>query len=115
MLGCGAVMTELKRTSACGFDISKCYSLEEIEKLKADDNLDKALISVEKVMQVYDSVNITSAQSTRFKNGGALYVSRLKGPIKAGIYRVYSPDNEFLGLGEISPQSDELKVAKLYL
>ncbi|MCI6244751.1 MAG: tRNA pseudouridine(55) synthase TruB, partial [Eubacterium sp.] len=71
-LGCGAVMTKLCRTLACGFPIEKCVSLDEILKRKEENaSFDDLLIPVDKALSPYGRIAVTSAQSIRFKNGGA--------------------------------------------
>ena len=32
-----------------------------------------------------------------------------------GVYRVFSPDERFLGLGEIEPDGDSLQVRRVYV
>lgn len=108
-----AVMTELKRTSACGFDLCDAIPLDQAKNL--GDNLCDYLLSVENLFRDYISVSLSPAQSVRFKNGGALYLNRLK--FKGNIsdnekIRVYNNESNFLGLGIISFKSNEMKILK---
>ncbi len=112
VLGEGAVMTSLKRTFACGIDESKTVTLSELEKLRDEENVKSVLIPVEKILSDYDVVKVTEAQANRFKNGGDLLKSRLKDLKGNGIFRVYF-ENEFLGLGEVSEESNSLTVKRL--
>ncbi len=108
-LGCGAVMTALRRTKSNGFTISQAKTLSEIEKDDAD-----AVIPIDEAFSVYPAVTVSTAQSMRFSNGGELMSDRLRCEIAPTLYRVYSPENEFLGLGEISPENiSVLKVKKV--
>lgn len=60
------------------------------------------------------SLTVTEAQAVRFANGGALDAGRLRfAKRQSGFYRVYSPDQNFLGLGELPVQGDELKVRRV--
>lgn len=108
-LGCGAVMTRLCRTQAMGFDLSRCVTLDELEQMKNDGTgFESALIGIEEIFSCYKSVCVSSAQSTRFFNGGALDIKRVKAEIGADeICTVYSDKKEFLGLGQRI--GDELK------
>lgn len=112
-LGCGAVMTKLQRTSAMGFTLDDCKTLGELQQLKDSDmGFDSVILPLEKALAVYDRVVISPAQTVRFQNGGALDLARVKKKlILDTIYRVYSPENEFLGLGKA--ENEQLKVQKL--
>lgn len=113
-LGCGAVMTSLVRTQAMGFTLDDCVSIDTLQSIKDDNgSFDSLLIPIEKMFTCYKSVTVSSAQARRFKNGGALSADRLRKNLAQEIYRVYSPDNDFLGLGEYSKSSNELAVKKL--
>lgn len=112
-LGCGAVMTKLQRTSAMGFTLDDCKTLGELQQLKDSDmGFDSVILPLEKALAVYDRVVISPAQTVRFQNGGALDLARVKKKLILNmIYRVYSPENEFLGLGKA--ENEQLKVQKL--
>lgn len=112
-LGCGAVMTELCRTKAMGFDLSDCVSLVELQEMKdSGKGFDSVLIDIERMFDCYKKVRVSPAQSIRFFNGGALDMSRVRASIEQNeICTVYSDKNEFLGLGQ--RQGDELKVLRI--
>lgn len=112
-LGCGAVMTELVRTKAMGFDLSDCVTLAELQERKdSGKGFDDVLIDVEKMFDCYKKVRVSPAQSTRFFNGGALDINRVQKNIMPDeICAVYSDKNEFLGLGQ--RQDEELKVLRV--
>lgn len=108
-LGCGAVLTSLRRTKANGFDISKAVTLEELENGEPE----SFIIPVEEAMADYPAVTVTAAQANRFSNGGELFTQRLNCPGICGFYRVYSPENVFLGIGEIDG-GETMKVKRVY-
>lgn len=112
-LGCGAVMTELVRTKAMGFDLENCVTLAELQERKdSGKGFDDVLIDVEKMFDCYKKVRVSPAQSTRFFNGGALDIKRVQKNIMPDeICAVYSDKNEFLGLGQ--RQGEELKVLRI--
>lgn len=112
-LGCGAVMTELVRTKAMGFDLENCVTLAELQECKdSGKGFDDVLIDVEKMFDCYKKVRVSHAQSTRFFNGGALDINRVQKNIMPDeICAVYSDKNEFLGLGQ--RQDEELKVLRV--
>ena len=114
-LGCGAVMTELRRTSANGFSIEKSITLEELEQLVSENRTDEVITSVETALISYPEITVTNPQANRFHNGGALDYARLHGDYPVGIYRVYSPQRKLLGLGEIKEEKSDLSVRRVLI
>lgn len=108
-LGCGAVLTSLRRTKANGFDISKAVTIEELE----NGNPENYLIPVEEAMTAYPAIRVTAAQAKRFSNGGELFTERLNVRTEIGLYRVYDPENAFIGIGE-NDGSELLKVKRVF-
>ena len=101
-LGCGAVMTALRRTRSNGFAIEDALTPEQIEAKG-----EAAVLGMDHPFFCYDALTVTSAQANRFRNGGELSAERLKGEACPGTYRVYAPDGLFLGLGRILPEDPE--------
>lgn len=112
-LGCGAVMTSLQRTCAMGFTLDDCKTIGELQQLKdSGEGFDSVILPLEKALEVYERVVISPAQTVRFKNGGALDLVRVKKKLLQGtVYRVYSSENDFLGLGKA--ENEQLKIQKL--
>ncbi len=114
MLGCGAVMSGLRRTYAAGFSLKDCVTLDTLSELAQQGKLWQCMIPLERVLAAYPSLSVTQAQAVRFANGGALDADRLRFAEKRdGLFRVYSPDERFLGLGELLPEERELKVRRV--
>lgn len=114
-LQCGAVMTDLRRTSANGFSIEKSVTLEELEQLVSENKAEAVITSVETALMSYPEIVVSNPQANRFHNGGALDYARLHGDYPAGIYRVYSPDRKLLGLGEIKEEKSDLTVRRVLI
>lgn len=114
MLGCGAVMSGLRRTYAVGFSLEDCVTLDTLSELAQQGKLSQCMIPLERALAAYPSLSVTQAQAVRFANGGALDADRLRFAEKRdGLFRVYSPDERFLGLGELLPEERELKVRRV--
>lgn len=117
-LGCGAVMSGLRRTKACGFSIDECITLEKAKELAENGTLESRLILTERLFMNYEQILVSEAQARRFKNGGALDIGRtaLKNRelVDGKHYRVKSRDGEFLGLGIVDLQNGAIKVLKLF-
>ncbi len=116
-LGCGAVMTNLCRISACGYDLQEAHTLQEIQSFADDGTLTSHIQPVDSVFRCYPYVKITERQSIRFRNGGGLDLDRLFVPMEfqvGGFYRVYGSDGTFLGLGVVDGEKNSLAVKKLF-
>ncbi|MBR3766993.1 MAG: tRNA pseudouridine(55) synthase TruB [Clostridia bacterium] len=106
-LGAGAVMTSLHRTLSNGFSIEDAKTVEELEEQGAN-----AVLGTDYPFMCYPEVKVTPKQANRFKNGGELSSDRLHTDIKASLYRIYSNENIFLGLGEIKEEDKSTLWAK---
>ena len=102
MLGAGAVMTALRRTMACGFNLEQAFTLDEIKKLSESGELESTLLSTESLFYTYPELWVSDAQAKRFSNGGELDITRTKLAAKnipdGAIYRIKGTKT-FLGLG----------------
>lgn len=114
---CG-VMTALRRVRACGFEEAEAHSLEELRELAAQGALGQALLPVDRVFGEYPAVWTSPAQAARFCNGGSLSMDRLRMPrmaVSQGMrFRLYGPEQVFLGLARAEPESGELKFLKVF-
>lgn len=116
-LGCGAVMTKLVRTSAAGFDLADSVTISQLQSLKDADKIDKLnsyVLSVEEILKPYPEIVVSDGQAQRFKNGGSLSLTKLKGCKENGFYRVKSALGEFIGLGEADISNDILRFRRVY-
>lgn len=105
-LGCGGVLTSLRRTSACGFDISNAITIEDARNMSPEE----LISSLEPALLPYNAIHITEAQSFRFQNGGELSIDRLSNFERGTeFYRVYAPDNTLIGLGYEKDEAIRLK------
>ncbi len=111
-LGCGATMTALCRTKANGITAEECLTIEQLEQLKQSGEQYKAIKRVDSLI-CYDKIRVSEAQARRFSNGGELDCNRFGGKKEPGIYNVYSPNGDFLGVGEIDSEVNQLHVKKV--
>lgn len=107
-------MKSLRRTMANNIDISKCMTLEKIENLCQQGRYEEIITPVDEALSVYEKVQVSMKQAVRFSNGGELDAQRIKYQFTEAFYRVYSPDNKFLGIGEYNAQENSLKVKRVY-
>lgn len=112
-LGCGAVISSLRRTSANSILIEQTHTFEEIEKAVSDGTVGEMITPCDKMLSCYPAVHISDKQSSRFTNGGELDLTRVRNCPDDGICRMYSPENRFLGLGKIDRDNGILAVEKI--
>lgn len=114
VLGTGAVMTALRRTSACGFALDDCITIEKARALAVNGELESRIKSVESLFETCGYVCVTDAQAKRFLNGGPLDISRTylnNFSVKDGqIFRVKDRENNFLGLGIADINTGQLNI-----
>ena len=114
-LGSGACLTSLCRTAANGFGLERSLTLDEIERNIKDGSIERFILPVEDALSSYESVTVSSAQSARFCNGGALSLNRIHKEFENKLYRVFSPENVFLGLCEADTESGILKPKRVFV
>lgn len=112
-LGCGAILTALRRCAAAGYTLDDCHTLEQWEALAHSGELTAHLRPTDSAFAHCAAVTVTAAQATRFGNGGALALERLGGQVATDTVRVYGPDRRFLGLG--TPAEGSLSVLRLFI
>ena len=116
-LGCGCVMTSLRRTRACGFTLEDAITIEQLRQLGVQGGIEKYLRPIDSVFAEYGKVKISENQTVRFQNGGGLLLPRLRGlgsKENGTLYRICSDKDVFLGLGVVNAEKDELSVKKRF-
>ncbi len=111
-LGCGAIMTALRRSAAAGYTEADCHTIDEWRAFAEAGTLEQYIRPVDSAFAASPAVRVSAAQATRFQNGGALSLERLGGQTVGELTRVYAPNNTFLGLG--TPQENELRVVRIF-
>ena len=92
---CG-YMKELKRIRVNNFKIENSISLEELEQNKDNEEfLKNNIISIEKVFENKNRINLNERKKELFLNG-----VKLTNDLEDDIYLIYS-NNKFIGLGEV--------------
>jgi tRNA pseudouridine55 synthase len=112
-LGCGAAMSALRRTAACGFTLADCLTLEQIQQLADENSLEQKLMPVEAAFASLPRFVLSEPQATRFMNGLELALGPLpqEPPVGARL-AVYNSTGRFLGLAEADSQY--LRIIKLF-
>ena len=118
-LGCGAVMTSLVRTKACGFTLADSVTIDRLRTMTDEGRLPEAALplvkSTESLFDVYERLTLGEKQAVRFSNGNPLDVQRtaVNGRAHEGmIVRVGRTDGTFIGLGIV--RGDRIMVYKMF-
>lgn len=113
VLGCGAVMTGLRRTMSNGLPIEKCCTFEEIMQLAEENRLSEAIIPIAEVFESLPKLQLSETQTMHYRNGVKLGLSQLKRQITdADRYAVYGQPDGFLGTAVIDRTQDCLRVER---
>lgn len=112
-LGCGGIMTSLVRTSASGFTLKDCYTFEEVQKARDENNLENLILPVERVFNSLPKLLLNEHQTRMYKNGVKLDLSRIHNiKIDCNLYTVYGSDGAFIGTALAEHENGILRVGK---
>lgn len=90
LLGCGALMSALQRSEACGFTLDEAVSMQALQEQGA-----ALLRPLDTLFPEAQKINLTQNQAKCARNGGAFST-----PLSDGDYRAYF-QGEFLMLGNV--------------
>lgn len=120
LLGCGCAMKSLVRTRVSQFDISDAHTLDEIEKIVASGNLDGIMMPLDQAFDYMGTVIVVPDEEAIkiAVNGGRIPSSFVFAESISSFeddteYRLYLPDNRFLGI--YSFNGDEFILEKMFL
>lgn len=112
-LGCGAALTALRRTRACGFDLGSCITLEQAQELAAEGSLESALLPVERAFAALPRMELTMKLAAHFCNGVPLSLNQFAA-WPDDLCTVYREDKIFLGLAAPDDEKLQLRQKKLF-
>ena len=105
-LGCGAVMTSLRRTATAGFTIDEAYTISELDKLS---DISGALTPTDTLFSDFEEIHLNEKQERSITNGVRMTWRDGK---EGQRYRVYAADGRFLCVSELSDM--RLKLIKQF-
>lgn len=112
-LGCGAIMTGLRRSYAGGFSLEDCYTLEEVQKFAEEDKLSEIIIPVEKLFRTLPAIYLNQEQTVHYRNGVKLGLSQFRNQLTdAERYAVYGTPDGFLGTAAADKEKHCLRVER---
>lgn len=126
-LGVGAAMSQLIRTKVNQFDSKQALRLEEVEKLAKQGELERCIISIDQLLEAYPRLDLPKQYRKLLDNGALLPInSQLEEILRKQslqseepsvdqsswdeseplrLYRVYSDQEELIGLYKIDVRS----------
>ena len=116
-LGCGGVMSTLRRIEAGGFGIERAATLEALEGMDPNDRL-KLLLPVEELFSDLSSVCLPDFYKTLCRNGCEIYQKKIGTDFATGLrVRLCDKDGNFFALGEVSDfeNGSAIKAIKLFV
>ncbi len=97
-LGCGAIMTGLRRTMSNGLPIEKCLTFAQVQQLAEENRLEEALTPLEEIFAALPAIRLNEKQTMHYRNGVKLGLSQLKEQLTgAQRYTVFGEPDGFLG------------------
>ena len=115
-LGCGAAMSALERTEACGISLSECHTLAELETMTESER-DSLLLPTERLFSELDAVKLPAFFEKLFRDGCPIYQKKIKTNIELGQrVRIANERGEFFALGEATLRDGEsvIKSVKIF-
>ncbi len=112
-LGCGAVLTALRRTMAAGFEQKSCITLGQAQQLADTGELYRAVMPVEEAFACLPRVCLHGKQVQMYLNGVRLDAARVDCQSRDGMLGVYTEDGGFIGTAVI--RDGELRSNKRFM
>ncbi len=109
VLGCGAHLTELRRTNIGQFAVSNGVPFEELVKMTKQSVALQCLIPLDKALSFLPAVNMNESASTRLAHGSQVILAAgdISGLVTSGypdqIVRIYSLSGSFIALARGTP------------
>ena len=111
-LGSDGIMTSLVRTRACGFSLSDCVTLEQLQEISAaDGDFSPFVKSIETIFADIPRLELKGAQERMYRNGVKLDLNRLSFDKTAKRVKIYG-ESGFIGTALPDREKGILKVEK---
>ncbi len=91
-----STLQDLERIKTGIFELKDCNTIEEIEKINNEGNINAIFYNIEELFKDYESINIIEENYNKFLNGVLLSTK-----LNDGIYKIYYK-NKFIGLGIVN-------------
>ena len=115
MLGCGAVMTSLRRTVSGTFDLSAAHTLDELESMEMSARI-SLLAPVENAFLDLSAVRLAPFFAKLCKSGCEIYQKKIGTKLPVGMRVRLLDESGFFAIGEVREYADgtAIKMVKLF-
>lgn len=115
MLGCGGVMSSLRRARAGSFSVKDAHSLKELEAMEPDTR-GSLLLPVEMLFETLPSVTLSAFYERLMRCGCEIYQKKIGTSFAPGTRLRICADQGFFALGEVRtyPDGTAIKSLKLF-
>lgn len=112
-LGCGGVMSALRRTAACGFSVEKAHTFDELEQMTEEER-DALLLPTEAAFSHLPRVSLTEFFATLAKRGNQIYQHKIGTDMPLGTRVLLFDKDGFFAFGEVKsfPEGSAIKPIK---
>ncbi len=117
-LDCGGAMESLTRTRVGKFSLVEAYTLTQLQELRDQGRLSRAILPVESVFENCSVLHVRCDLARLLENGNALTVEQTaeKERYAPGRWvRVYRPDNRFAGIYAYDEEKGRYQPVKMFL
>ena len=109
-LGCGAHLTQLRRTATAGYSIADAVTLDALESQTPDER-DQHIKAVDSLALALPSIALETASSLEFGHGQVVRIASHE----TGEHRIYGADRRFLGIGIVADAEPQMKLTPVRL
>ena len=101
LLGCGAHLTALRRTSSGEFTLAHSRTLQQLEDLALDDRLSEAMIPAADLLPAFPNVFVDEVTVSQIRNGRNFPASPFRSGPPTKYVKAVSRGGELIAIGEI--------------
>ncbi len=106
-LGCGATLTALERTRACGYTVSDAVTLSQLQEARDNGTIDSLIMPADTAFSHLDRIDLSDELAWRLLNGARSRISKPDGD-----YRVYH-EELFYGIANVTEK--KMRQVKLFV
>ncbi len=100
-LGCGAVLSRLRRTAVAGISVDQAHTLDQLATLAQQGRLSDALIPMGAMLPQFPAAHVTEEDERSIRQGRDFRTSPFTVPPGAPMVRALSRSGELVALGEL--------------
>ena len=105
-LGCGGVMTALRRTRVGGYDVQDAYTVAALSGMERDE-AESLLLPLDSVFSDLQAVTLSCQNEAHCRNGRPFSLE-----LSDGSYRLYGKDGQFLMVASV--ESEQVRALKRF-